>query len=309
MSGMLTSLRWTLVPCLATALLGCSPEFQKIGGQILGQTGIITASQGEKVLGAGAKAFEPQEDYTPSNEYYLGRSVAAQILSRYPLSSDAALRRYVTKVGLILAKNSDLPETFGGYRFFVLDTNEVNALAAPGGFIFVSKGLIKALPDEDALAAVLAHEVAHVVKRHGIEAISSATRTASLGALGQVAAEIGMSQVNAPVASLSTVTQNLTAATGEIVETLVVNGYSREDEYDADAYAVELLGRAKYNPASLKVVLESLERARATAGGGGWFSTHPSPEDRLEELDDANAPVEPSPSQAVRAARFKKFAG
>ena len=85
---------------------------------------------------------------------------------------------------LTLSKTSDLPETFGGYHFLILDSDEINAFAAPGGFIFVTRGLLRCCKHEDAAAAVLAHEIGHVELRHGLQAIKKSRITTALTTLG-----------------------------------------------------------------------------------------------------------------------------
>lgn len=129
------------------------------------------------VFKSGKKIVSGFDDITPEQEHYLGRSVAAVILSRYPCSQHRSAQKYVNLLGQSLAQVSDRPETFGGYHFLVLDSDEINALSAPGGFIFVTKGLIRCCKTEDAMAAILAHEIGHVQRRHGLQAIQESRIT------------------------------------------------------------------------------------------------------------------------------------
>ncbi|HHF43560.1 MAG TPA: peptidase M48, partial [Candidatus Aminicenantes bacterium] len=92
-------------------------------------------------------------DITEEEEYYIGRSVAATILATYPALNNSRLTRYVNRVGQAVGVYSDRPEIFAGYHFLVLDSNEINAMAAPGGFIFITKGLLRLCRNEDMLAA------------------------------------------------------------------------------------------------------------------------------------------------------------
>src|SRR6185436_514659 len=109
---------------------------------------------------------------TESQEYYVGRGVAANAMfdgmGRYIglYDKDANLEEYVAMVGLSVAMESDRPDTFKGYRFGVMASNDINAFAAPGGFIFVTTGALKLMENEDELAGVLSHEIAHVNLRH-----------------------------------------------------------------------------------------------------------------------------------------------
>ena len=125
---------------------------------------------GSAIGGAGLLA-EAAKTITPGEEHYIGRAVAAVLLSRYSLYNNPALTKYVNKVGLLDAYASKNPATYGGYHFAVLNSEERNAYACPGGLIFINKGLLKDMQNEDQLAAVLAHEVAHVADRDGIDAI------------------------------------------------------------------------------------------------------------------------------------------
>src|SRR6185503_10521873 len=135
------------------------------------------------------------DDLDPSEEHYIGRSVAAEILAmpQYPLAEDEAQLAYVERVGLgLAATNDDVRRPFLDYRFGILETDEVNAFACPGGLILVSRGLLAKTHGEDELAAVLAHEIAHVTLRHGVAAIQQANLTEAFGYLGAGAAQAAM---------------------------------------------------------------------------------------------------------------------
>lgn len=121
--------------------------------------------QVQRVAGAAQRATA---EITPRQEYYIGRAVAATILKQYRPWNHPAANAYVNKVGQSLALVSDAPQTFGGYHFLVLDSPEINAFAAPGGLILVSRGLLACCGSEDELAAVLAHEISHVQLKHGL---------------------------------------------------------------------------------------------------------------------------------------------
>jgi predicted Zn-dependent protease len=145
-------------------------------GQVLGALEEATDpdSAGGKLVRGANRLRKSAQDLDPSEEHYIGRTVAAQILAmpQYPLSADTRLGDYVTRVGLALAMTNDgVRHTFAGYQFAVLETAEVNAMACPGGTIFVTRGLLAKAGSEDELAAILAHEIAHVTARHGLEQI------------------------------------------------------------------------------------------------------------------------------------------
>ena len=170
-------------------LTSCSnPAFKDLGSSLLSSTGLMSQSQSEALFEAGGKIVTAARPLTDEQEYHLGRTVSAVILNKYPLAADQDALRYVNSVTLVLARVSDRPEVFSGYHAGILATPEVNALSAPGGFIFVSRGFLKIIPNEDALAAVLAHEIAHIVKGHGVKAISQSNLSAAALIIGKEAA-------------------------------------------------------------------------------------------------------------------------
>jgi predicted Zn-dependent protease len=183
----------------------------------------------------------------------------------------------------------------------VLDTNEINALSAPGGFIFITKGFLATMPDEDALAAVLAHEVGHIALGHGISAISQANLTEALTILGK----------EAVASTAGGITAQLTAAFGDSVKdvanTLLTQGYSRSQEYKADEYAAEVLRQTGYQQSGLVAMLHALDAKVGEKGSdAGWFATHPEPKRRIGELDGvAAAPPPGDKGTAARRARFR----
>lgn len=282
----------------------CSnPQFKSISSSILSSTGIVTGSQAEAALSAGEKFAKSAETLNDEQEYYLGRSVSAMVFSRYRPLNDRKAIAYVNKVGRIIAAQSDKPETYNGYKFMVLDSGEINALSAPGGYIFITKGFLKILPDEDALAAVLAHEVAHIALGHGVDAISSSNLTDALLIVGK---EVAASQTDGYVSELTNLFGD---SVNEVFDTLITSGYSRSQEYRADAYAAQLLIRSGYNTDAFRVTLEQLEKAGGDSDAGGWSSTHPKPSKRLDELEDViqsanNAGTVTSP-QMTRKKRFQ----
>lgn len=276
-------LRFIALAILVLPFSSCSylhdSYVERFGNSILDLVGMgPEASAGEDVQ------LREAQELTREEEYYLGRAVAARILSMYRPVQDEALQQYVNDVGRAAAAYSDLPETFGGYHFMVIEGDEVNALAAPGGFIFVSRGMLRTVPDEDGLAAVLAHEVSHVSKRHGVKAISRENQQKALDALGDIRGSINCTEALIQVSAL------FAGAVQDIVTTLTTSGYSREQEYEADLGAREILGRIGYRPVALVTVLgrlEDLERQGGSRTTLGWFDTHPAPSDRLERLRHA----------------------
>lgn len=168
-----------LAVVLAAAIAGCATvaEMATTIGQ---QAGVLTPGQSESINRTAQAVEKTFKDITPEQEYYIGRSVAATVLNAYkPFDRDAA-NEYLNLLGQTLAQASDKPETFGGWHFLILDTDEINAFSAPGGLVMISKGMIRCCKTEDALAAVLAHEIGHVQNQHGLKAIKKGRLTSAL---------------------------------------------------------------------------------------------------------------------------------
>lgn len=258
-------------------------------------------SIGSREFDLVAKSFETvskaSREINDEEEYYVGRAVAARLLADTPLAEDSRLTAYVNRVGLTIARHSDKPVTYRDYHFAVINAPEVNAFACPGGTILVTRGMVDTVTSEDELAAVLAHEVAHINNRDGIGAISSSRWTEALTVIGSEAAK---SYGSREVAQLTSIFEG---SIDDVVKTLVVNGYSRSQEFAADRAAVTYLSRAGYDPRALQSFLGRL----ATKGGseGGIFKTHPGTQDRLEEVR-GSMPASGAEPKLVEA-RAKRF--
>ncbi len=244
-------------------------------------------------VAAVQKSFE---DITPEQEYYIGRAVAATVLDQYDPFPESVGNAYLNRLGQTLALVSDRPETFGGYHFLILDSEEINAFAAPGGLILVSRGLLRCAASEDEVAAILAHEVAHVAERHGLQAIKKSRITTAMTGLALTAAE---QQTSGALAEL---TSAFSDSISDITSTLINSGYSRAFEKEADLGAVETLKRAGYDPWALVRMLEVMDR-RLEPGGKDFAKTHPDPEDRIEYLKkelSGSAPAYTAPAPRQR---------
>lgn len=244
------------------------------------------------------KAVRASREITDSEEYYIGRAVAARILDTYPLYRNAAVTDYVNEVGQTVARKSARPHTYKGYHFAVLDTGEINAFACPGGTIFITRGMLATCSNEDELAAVLAHEVNHVAHKDGLNSISKARWTEVWTSMGAEAAR----QYGGAAGNLVNLFEG---SIDDVFKALVVNGYSRSAEYAADAGAVQTLSAAGYDPRALTAVLTKME-AKEKTGAGGIFKTHPPTADRLARLQVA-APGGKPAAEAGRTKRFRKI--
>lgn len=278
-------------------LQGC--EVVKTAAKVGEEAGILTTQQAAGIERTATAVERSQEEITPSQEYYIGRTVGAVITNKYRVYQNDRATMYVNELGQTIAMFSDLPETFGGYHFLILDTDEINAFAAPGGLIFVSRGLLRCCNTEDAAAAVLAHEIGHVQHRHGLDAVqkSRITSAVTTGLL-----ETGKNLTYAQVAELTTIFES---SIRDITSTLINNGYSRAFERQADQAAVVILQRCGYNPQGLVDMLRVMD-TRLKPGALDFAQTHPSPTTRIEAINDSFGTFSSVNERLKRQERFKR---
>jgi predicted Zn-dependent protease len=280
------------------SLAGCQAVKQG-AADVIASTGKVSREDAQSLVKTAEVLRSTFADITDEEEYYIGRSTAAIILSKYKPYANAALNSYVNAMGTALSYSSDRPETYGGYHFLVLDTDEVNAMAAPGGFIFVTKGLVKRCADEETLAAILAHEIGHVAERHGLQSIKKSRLVDAFKLIGSEAADRLDSE------SLTKLTGIFEGVLGDVVETLVERGYDRKFEYEADKLALSIAARTGYSPAGLAAFLAGMEENKPSGPAAGWFKTHPSAADRLGRVKTEIAALGVVPVKLeVRTARF-----
>lgn len=227
-----------------------------------------------RVVGATAKAARPM---TEQEEYYVGRAVAATILGQYRIYNSERLTSYVNDVGQAVALASDRPYTQGGYHFVILDTEEVNALACPGGIIYITRGMLQKAQNEEELAAILAHEVAHVDHKDGLASIQKSRWAEAVTILGT---ETTKQVTGADVAKLLSLFEG---SVNDVTKTLLVKGYSRSQEEAADQGALTYLHRLGYNPYGLPDVLGKLAQQQPSGAGQGIFATHPGMDKRQSQ--------------------------
>ena len=293
-----------LVVLAVLVLAGCKGA--EIAGGILQSLdanigGVPVGGYAQSAIKGGAAVARSMEEFSPEQEYYIGRSVTAELLKTYRPLANGPANEYVNTLGQSLALFSDMPLTYAGYRFQVVDSDEINAFAAPGGFILVTRGLIRCCPDETALAAVLAHEIAHVQNRDAMNAIGKSRVTQALGVIGTESVK------HLAGAELAQLTDIFADSVGDVITGMVNNGYSRSAEYAADQGAVTILRRAGYDPGGLVVMLRRM-KARLAPGGTDFAKTHPNPEKRIEELAGLGLTV-PGKEPPVRVSRFRNAVG
>lgn len=253
-------------------------------------TGIVPATGENRFLG-----------YTWQEETAIGKQSSKEIAALFGLYRDPQLERYVTEVGNRVLATSHLrrPGTAEEFRntpvtFTILDSPIINAMALPGGYIYVTRGMLAYLNNEDQLASVLAHEIGHVAARH-------AARQAWQQQIGQNlllgGALLGQGLLGLPAGDL----MNL----GGMAAELLFLRYSRDDELEADKLSVDYSSRAGYDPREAIRFFQTLNRIQEKEGQGmpNFLSTHPNPGDRIQRIRDLIAeqpPEKPGPPEVSR---------
>lgn len=285
---------------LGLFLAGCS-VVQK-GADILTTQGKMSSKDRDAIVKTSEAVRSTFSDINEEEEYFIGRSVAAMILSKYPAYKNDNLTQYINLVGNAVAVYSDRPEVYAGWHFLVLDTEEVNALAAPGGMIFITKGLLRRCRDEESLGLILSHEVGHVCAKHGLQSIKKSRLVDAFKLIGQQAAQrYGPENL----AQLTNIFENVL---GDIAEQLIERGYDRKYEYEADRLAVKFGAKTGFDPNGITRFLQTMVGDSSSASGKGWFKTHPTPEDRIASLQKEMASLGSLPKiEAVRTERFKQY--
>jgi predicted Zn-dependent protease len=200
-------------------------------------------------------------------ERQLGTQVARQARQDLHFVQDRAVVGYVRSIGEDIVQAAG-PQPFT-YHFYVVDDPEINAFAAPAGYIYVHTGTILAARDVSELAGVIAHEVGHVARRHIATNYNRQRNTGILYQLGVLAASMFGGGYVGQAASVG----------GGIAAQAYINNFSREDERDADAFAVGVLPRAGYDPNGLVTFFETIQRE--AGAGGGFLSSHPATTERI----------------------------
>lgn len=238
-----------------------------LSGNVAGK-GVPNAAQATDLLGLLSQANEQIDE---PKEIEIGRQLAAVLLGSKPLHPDMALQIYVNQLGRWISLQSGRPEL--PWTFAVLDDSGFNAFAAPGGYVFITKGLIDRVADESELAGILAHEISHVVQRHHLKAMR---KTARAGAITQL---IG-SQLNNNLGGA------LSAQLLVLGRNLYAKGLDQEDEFEADRQGVALAASAGFDPYGLVAVLQQLRTVTPdNAAFTLTMSTHPPAQLRMDQVE------------------------
>ena len=206
---------------------------------------------------------------TDAEEQQIGQQVSDKIVETFGVYQDANVAKYVTLVGAVLAQTSTRPNL--NWQFVVLDTEGVNAFAAPGGFIHITKGLLGLMKNEAELAGVLSHEIVHVTEKHTVSAIQKS---------GYV--QVGTDEVGSAGMAQSLVTKLAEAAYSNILN----NKFSRDDEGESDEKGVLLANTVGYSPSGLTSALTKLsDRNKDAKEPNGMFASHPMMKDRIAKIE------------------------
>jgi len=206
-------------------------------------------------------------------EIRFGKTIGARILGQFPTNNNKNLIKYVNLVGKSLALNSSRDDI--EFRFSVLDADFVNAYSAPGGYIFITTGAIAAMQDEAELAAVLAHEVAHITEKHIVKEFK--IKGQEKGATSGISRLMGSSKTS---------TQTIfTQAVDNAVNMLLDKGFKQEDELGADRVALLLLATTGYDPSALARYLKRIKKqSQKKKNEGKHKATHPPTSQRIKAL-------------------------
>ena len=240
---------------------------------LLALAGPAHAQLGDRLSGALKKAQQAQEvkqnlddlTFSEEEERQLGEDVSLKIRQRFGVVQDADVHKYVMLTGTVIAQQSERSKL--PWTFIVLDTDGVNAFASPGGFVHITRGALGLIANEAELAAVLGHEVAHITRKHTINAIRKNN-----------AVKLGSDQARGRAALIA-------AAAGAVYDNIIENAYDRGDELDADRVAIDLTQKAGYKPSTLGDFLNRLaERNNSQKERNGLFASHPETKERITRI-------------------------
>jgi Zn-dependent protease with chaperone function len=236
---------------------------------------IVVSCLSAVVVGAQTAIKLPKNKYTPEQDVQIGREAAAEILQQYPIIKDERVTTYLSTLGdrLVAAAPEELKKPVYEYSFTPVNLKEINAFALPGGPMFVHRGMFRAAASEAEVVGVMAHELSHVLLRHGTANASKAQNPWLQ--LGQLAGQIGGAMVGGGAGAA--IAQGADFGLG----TLLMK-YSRDFEKQADLLGAQIMARAGYDPRALGRMFETIEKETRSSGGGGpqWMSSHPNPGNR-----------------------------
>ncbi len=225
---------------------------------------------------------------TEEEEIALGTDVSAKIRQRFGVVQDPDVHKYVTLVGMVLTDQTTRPKL--PWTFIVLDTDGVNAFAAPGGYVHITRGALGLIKSEAELAGVLGHEIAHVAQKHTVNAIRK-SKGVQIGT-GEALSNRGMF---------------LDRLANRVYDMVLENSFDRGDELDADKEGLALVQKAAYSATGLADFLTRLaERNKNQAVKNGLFASHPETQERIAKIKEL-AGSTPGAAAAARYAAMIKY--
>jgi predicted Zn-dependent protease len=253
---------WMLAPAV---MLVASPALAQFG--VLND--VVNKAQSAKKIGDGLHKINEQE------EIKIGGDLAGMLLGAAPLVDDPAKQQYVNRLGRWLALHSDRPQL--PWKFALIESDDFNAFSTPGGYVLITRGLFDRMRNESELAGVLAHEIAHVERKHHLEALQKALRNQSFTEM----------QRYFSVSTGNSLTDRFTDALLNAGKDLYAKGLDKDAEFEADRIGVVIAARSGYSPYGLAGVLQTLSATTEERAYGLHTRTHPLPLDRLFRLDAA----------------------
>jgi hypothetical protein len=255
---------------------------------------LVVAAAGFPV--AQTKISPPRNRYTPEQDVQLGREAAAEVRKEYPVISDSRLASYLETLGrrLVSASPEELRNPVFEYSFTPVNLKDINAFALPGGPMFVNRGMFEAATGEGEVVGVMAHELSHVLLRHGT---ANATKAQGFQ-IGQLAGAIAGAVVGGGWGQV--ISQGSQFGLG----TWLLK-YSREYEKQADLLGAQIMARAGYDPRDLGRMFETIQK-QGGAGAPQWLSSHPDPGNRSAYIAREAAQLQIAPARENRTADFQQ---
>ncbi|MDI1318765.1 MAG: M48 family metallopeptidase [bacterium] len=270
-----------LVPLLAAGLLAGATAFAQFDLGKLSKA-LDKAKQVTDTAKEAGKVAKGVAGIGPEEERVIGDSVALEIIDRYGgLVREADTLRRVNLIGRALALYSERPDH--AWRFGVLNSETVNAFSAPDGYVFITQGLYQLAADDDQLAGILGHEIAHVTRKHALNMVRrDELFSGGKSLLSRYSADYR--EADAKVQQVDAQLQQFDAGVGKIATALIEKGFDQPTEYTADLAGRQLATLTGYAPGGLRAVLAQLQRQSDPAQK--VFSTHPPLAERIKRLPD-----------------------
>lgn len=245
-------------------------------------------------LAQGTRIDPPKNKYSPAQDVQLGQQAAREVRQQMPLlPENSDVDNYIESIGrrLIAAIPDRYRHPEFQYSFDVVNARDINAFALPGGPMFVNRGMIEAARNEGEIAGVMAHELSHVVLRHGT---AQATKQSNPGIqLGAIGGAILGAVIGGNVGGI--IAQGTQLGLGAYLLK-----YSREYETQADILGAQIMARAGYDPRDLAEMFRTIERQSGGSGGPEWLSSHPNPGNRYERINEEAARLGVRPSNTIQ---------